>query len=82
MAVLVPIEAAPAAFCAQGSPSSRGLTLAIVWHSARNRYAVGEAAALVRINALLTALSPFETDAAVKAHIAAFLAAPPPALLN
>lgn len=80
-AVLVPIEANPAAFCAAGSPASRGLLIAVVWHAARNRGAVGEAAALDRINALLTALAALETDAAVKAQIAAFLAAPPPELI-
>lgn len=80
-AVLVPIEADPAGFAAKGSPSARGLELAVVWHSARNRAANGEAAALVRINALLALLVPLETDAAVKAQITAFLAAPPPDLL-
>lgn len=80
-AVLVPIEANPAGFAAKGSPSARGLELAIVWHSARNRAANGEAAALVRINMLLATLAALESDAAVKAQIAAFLAAPPPDLL-
>lgn len=77
-AVLVPIESNPSAFAAKGTPSSRGLELAVVWHSARNRAATGDDAALGRINALLTALAALETDAAVKAQIAAFLAAPPP----
>lgn len=80
-AVLAPIEADPAGFAAKGSPSARGLELAIVWHSARNRAANGESTALVRINALLTTLAALETDPAVKLQIAAFLAAPPPELL-
>ncbi len=79
--LLVPIEADPAAFAASGPPSARSLTLAVVWHSARNRAMNGEAAALVRVNALLTTLEVLETDAAVRAQIAAFLAAPPPKLL-
>ena len=77
-AMLVPLEAAPGAFAAAGSPSARGLTLAVVWHSARNRFAAGEAAALDRANAVLTKLAALETDAAVKAEIAAFLAAEAP----
>lgn len=79
--VLVPIEADPAAFAARGAPSARALLIAVVWHSARNRAANGESAALGRINALLTKLLGLETDPSVKAQIAAFLAAPPPALL-
>lgn len=79
--VLVPMEADPAAFAARGAPSARALTIAVVWHSARNRAANGEAAALARANALLTTLLALETDAPVKAQIAAFLAAPPPPLL-
>lgn len=80
-AVLVPIEADPAGFAGKGSPSARGLVLAVVWHSARNRAANGEATALDRINLLLAALAALERDAAVKAQIASFLAAPPPQLL-
>jgi len=79
--VLVPIEAAPAAFCASGSPSVRGLTLAVVWHNARNRAANGEAAALDRLNLILATLAALETDASVKAQIASFLAAEAPKLL-
>lgn len=79
--LLVPMEGDPAAFSAAGLPSARALTIAVVWHAARNRAANGEAAALVRVNALLTALAALETDAAVKLQIAAFLAAPPPELL-
>jgi len=79
--MLVPIEADPAAFAAGGEPSARALAIAVVWHSARNRAANGEAAALERINALLTKLLALETDSTVKAQIAAFLAAPPPPLL-
>jgi hypothetical protein len=79
--VLVPMEADPAAFAAGGLPPARSLSIAVVWHSARNRAANGDAAALDRVVALLTSLSTLETDAAVKAQIAAFLAAPAPALL-
>jgi hypothetical protein len=79
--VLVPIEADPAAFVLGGMPSTRGLMIAVVWHSARNRFAAGEPAALDRVNALLTKLATFETDPSVKAEIAAFLAAPAPKLL-
>ncbi len=79
--VLVPIEADPAAFVSSGTPSTRGLLLAVIWHSARNRFSAGEPAALERVNALLTKLAALETDAAVKAEIAAFLAAPTPKLL-
>lgn len=75
-AVLAPIEADPAAFAASGSPSARKLILAVVWHSARNRAANQDAAALDRVNALLKTLETLETDAAVKTQIAAFLAAP------
>ena len=57
------------------------LVLAVVWHCARNRFACGEPAALTRVNALLTRLSTLETDPAVRAEIAAFLAAPDPKLL-
>lgn len=78
--LLVPMEAAPAAFCARGLPAARSLTIAVVWHSARNRAVSGEAAALARVEALLTALAALETDASVKARISAFLAAPPPEL--
>ncbi len=79
--VLVPIEADPAAFAAGGIPSTRALTIAVVWHSARNRFSAGEPAALDRVNALLTKLAALETDPSVKAEIAAFLAAPSPKLL-
>lgn len=79
--VLVPLEAAPAVFAAGGPASIRSLTIAVVWHSARNRFSAGEPAALDRVNALLTTLAALETDAAVKAEIAAFLAAPVPKLL-
>lgn len=79
--VLVPMEADPAAFAAGGPANVRLLAIAVVWHSARNRAANGEAAALDRVNALLTKLAPLETDASVKAEIAAFLAAPAPKLL-
>jgi len=78
---LSPIEADPAAFAAAGSANSRLLALAVVWHSARNRFSAGEPAALSRVNALLTALSAIETDPAVLAEIAAFLAAPLPKLI-
>ena len=78
---LVPMEADPAAFAASGPPAARSLRIAVVWHSARNRAANGESAALGRVAALLTALAGLETDASVKAQIAAFLAAPAPALL-
>ena len=79
--VLIPIETDPAAFASGGAPSARGLMLAVIWHSARNRFSAGEPAALDRVNALLTKLAALETDAAVKAEIAAFLAAPTPKLL-
>ena len=79
--VLVPMEADPAVFAANGTPSARALTIAVVWHSARNRFSAGEPAALDRVDALLTKLAALETDAAVKAEIAAFLAAPVPKLL-
>ena len=79
--VLVPIESDPAAFASSGMPSARGLMLAVIWHSARNRFSAGEPLALERVNALLTKLAALETDAAVKAEIAAFLAAPTPKLL-
>jgi hypothetical protein len=81
MSVLVPIEADPAAFAASASASARGLTLAVVWHSARNRGAHGQLAALERVSVLLTRLSALETDPAVKAQIAAYLAEPAPKLL-
>lgn len=80
--VLVAMEADPAAFSANGTPSARALTIAVVWHAARNRAANGELPALARVNALLTTLSSLETDSAVKLQIAAFLAAPPPELLR
>jgi len=80
-AVLVPIEVDPAAFAAKGYPSARGLEIAIVWHSARNRAAIGEFAALARVNMLLASLATLEGDAGVKRQIDAFLAAPPPDLL-
>lgn len=80
-AVLAPIEADPAAFAAGGSPSVRALTIALVWHAARNRFSAGEPAALDRVNALLSKLAPLEADASVKAEIAAFLAAEAPKLL-
>lgn len=79
--VLVPIEADPAAFALNGPPAARLLALAVVWHSARNRAANQDAAALDRVNVLLTQLATLETDASVKAEIAAFLAALPPTLL-
>ncbi|MCM2305410.1 MAG: hypothetical protein NDJ72_11950 [Elusimicrobia bacterium] len=75
---LLPIEADPAAFAARGLPGARALMIAVIWHSARNRAANGEGAALERASALLTRLAALETDASVKAQIAAFLAAPPP----
>jgi len=78
--VLVPIEADPAAFAANASPAARRLTLAAVWHSARNRGANGQLAAIERVNVLLAKLAPLETDAAVKAQIAAYLAEPAPKL--
>lgn len=78
---LDPIESDPAAFAASGAPAARALTLAVVWHSARNRAANGEAAALDRVNALLTTLLTLETDLSVRAQIAAFLAAKAPELL-
>ncbi len=78
---LVPMEADPAAFAASGLPAARSLWIAVVWHSARNRAANGESAALDRVVALLAALAGLEADASVKAQIAAFLAAPAPALL-
>jgi len=78
---LVPMEADPAAFAASGLPAARSLRIAVVWHSARNRAANGDAAALDRVAALLARLAGLETDAAVKAQIAAFLAAPAPTLL-
>lgn len=80
-AVQAPVAAAPAAFAASGTGSVRGLTLAVIWHAARNRAANGDAAALPRADALLAALAPLETDPAVKAEIASFLAAPPVDLL-
>ena len=80
-ALLAPAEAAPSAFASAGSPGARALALAVIWHAARNRASNGEPAALPRVNALLTALSTLETDSAVKAEIAAFLAAAPPSLL-
>lgn len=80
-AVAAPIEASPAAFAASGSPSVRALTIALLWHAARNRYSAGEPAALDRANALLAKLAPLETDPSVKAEIAAFLAAEAPKLL-
>ncbi len=80
-AVLAPIEAAPAAFAASGTANVRLLSIAIVWHASRNRFSAGEPAALDRVNALLTTLAALETDAAVKAEIAAFLAADAPKLL-
>lgn len=79
--VLAPMEADPAAFAADGTTNTRLLMIAVVWHSARNRFSAGEPAALDRVNALLTKLSALETDAAVKAELAAFLAAPTPKLL-
>ncbi|MDD5301901.1 MAG: hypothetical protein PHS14_02245 [Elusimicrobia bacterium] len=79
--VLVPVEADPAAFAASGLPSERALTLSVVWHSARNRFSAGEPAALDRVRALLTKLAALEADPAVKAEIAAFLAAEAPKLL-
>ena len=81
MRILVPIEADPAAFCAAASGNVRLLMIAVVWHSARNRFSNGEVAAMARINSLLTQLAALETDPAVKAEIAAFLAAPDPKLL-
>lgn len=78
---LVPMEADPAAFAAGGSPAARSLMIAVVWHAARNRAANGENAALDRVCVLLTKLAAIEADAAVKAEIAAFLAAPAPKLL-
>lgn len=78
---LTPVEAAPSAFVTSGTPDSRALVLAVIWHSARNRAANGQGAALTRVNALLKALAPLETDAGVKAEIAAFLAAAAPDLL-
>lgn len=80
--VLAPVEAAPAAFAASGTGNARGLTLAVIWHAARNRAANGDAAALARADSLLRALAPLETDPAVKAEIASFLSAPPPDLLT
>lgn len=80
-AVVAPIAAAPAAFAAGGSPSTRALTIALLWHAARNRFSAGEPAALDRANALLTKLAALETDPSVKAEIAAFLAADAPKLL-
>lgn len=80
-AVLAPMEADPAAFAAKGSPSVRALTIAVVWHAARNRFSAGEPAALDGARALLATLAALETDASVKAEIAAFLAADAPKLL-
>jgi hypothetical protein len=60
------VEADPAAFAASGVPAVRSLTLAVIWHGARNRAANGENAALTRVNALLTTLAMLETDASVK----------------
>jgi hypothetical protein len=79
--MLVPMESDPAAFAAGGIPETRAIMIAVVWHSARNRFSAGEPAALERINILLTRLAALETDSAVKAEIAAFLAAPVPKLL-
>ncbi|MBI2385600.1 MAG: hypothetical protein HYV14_06265 [Elusimicrobia bacterium] len=78
---LVPMEADPAAFAANGPPAARSLWIAVVWHSARNRAANGESAALARVAVLFAALAAHETDASVKAQIAAFLAAPAPSPL-
>jgi hypothetical protein len=79
--ILVPMEADPAAFASSGTPGSRSLMVAVVWHAARNRAMNRDAAALARVHALLTKLMPLETDAAVRAEIASFLAAPAPDLL-
>ncbi|UPT73622.1 MAG: hypothetical protein M0D55_17450 [Elusimicrobiota bacterium] len=80
-ALLAPIAADPAAYCARGTANVRLLELAVVWHSARNRHSAGEPAALEHVNALLRRLAALETDPAVKAEIASFLAAPAPKLL-
>jgi hypothetical protein len=79
--LLVPVEADPQAFAANGTANARLLTIAIVWHAARNRFSAGEPAALDRVNALLTKLAGLEADDAVKSEIASFLAAPSPKLL-
>jgi hypothetical protein len=80
-AVLAPVESAPAAFAAGGSPAERRLVIAIVWHSARNRASTGDAKALPRVNALLATLAALETDASVKSQIADMLAADAPKLI-
>lgn len=76
-----PAAADPAAFSRKGTASARLLEIAVIWHSARNRFSSGEPAALATVNDLLTKLAALETDSAVKAEIAAFLAAPAPTLL-
>lgn len=80
--VVAPLEADPASFAAGGPPAVRALTIAVVWHAARARAATGEPQALARAGALLTTLAALETDPAVQAQIAAFLAAPPPELVR
>lgn len=79
-AFYAPAAADPARFCANGTASSRLLEIAVIWHSARNRFSSGEPAALAAVDGLLTKLAALETDSAVKAEIASFLAAPPPNL--
>lgn len=77
-AFYAPAAADPAAFCLKGTPSARLLEIAVIWHSARNRFSSGEPAALASVNDLLTKLSALETDPSVKAELASFLSAPTP----
>ena len=76
--LLAPLEADPAAFAASGTPATRALVIAAVWHAARRRHSAGDAAPLARVDAALRAALAAETDAAVQAEINSFLAAPPP----
>ena len=80
-AVLAPMAADPAAYAARGTANARLLEIAVVWHSARNRFSAGDPAALIAVEDLLAKISVSESDPAVKAEIASFLAAPRPKLL-
>jgi hypothetical protein len=79
--VLAPIEADPAAFVAGTERSARSLTCALIWHAARHSHSAGSSAALKRVNALFALLLAAETDAAVRAELESYLAAPAPVIL-
>lgn len=78
--MLAPLEANPAAFAADPrlTPGARELTAAVLWTSARHQSALGNPAALARLNALLDRLLAVERDPEVRGWLKTYRDAAPP----